>query len=149
VNRVVILIAILMVGCAAPPPKVEAPKTDPTSEAWYGQTVEELSALVREADRLFRAGKQDDAAAAITKGQPLANRLLAAPYPTLDAMKAASGLDDVYGRMLLANGNAGWARLQFQKNVTRWRAWKPATDESLRLRKQAEAAIAECDRRLK
>jgi hypothetical protein len=146
---VVSLIAVLMSACAPTPPRAaDTPKVDPTAEAWYGPAVEELAALNREAERLFREGRQDAAAASITKGQPLANRLLAAPYPTLAAMEAASDLDDLYGRMLLANGNVGWARMQFQKNAVRWRAWKPATAESLRRLKQAEASIAECDRRL-
>jgi hypothetical protein len=150
VQPFVIFLALLMAACApAPQPAAKAPPADPTKESWYGQTVDDLALINRDAERLFQAGKQDDASAAITKGQPLAARLLAAPYPTLDAMKAAADLDDLYGRMLLANGNAGWARLQFQKNVVRWRAWKPATEETTRRLKKAEASIADCDRRLK
>jgi hypothetical protein len=50
--------------------------------------------------------------------------------------------------MLLANRHYGWARLQFQKNVARWKHWMPQTKETARRLKQAESAIAECDRRL-
>jgi hypothetical protein len=75
-------------------------------------------------------------------------RLLSVQRPTLDAAEAASDLDDLYGRMLLANRHYGWARLQFQKNVARWKHWMPQTKETARRLKQAESAIAECDRRL-
>jgi hypothetical protein len=64
-------------------------------------------------------------------------------------MEAASDLDDLYARMLLANHREGWARLFYQKNVTRWKTWKPPTDETARRLKQAQAGIVECDRRLK
>lgn len=74
------------------------------------------------------------------------NRLLAVPRPTLAAMEAASDLDDLYGRMLLANRHYGWARLLFQKNLARWKNWNPQTEESGRRRKLAESRMAECDR---
>jgi hypothetical protein len=149
VKQIVILAAVVAAGCGAPPkPVVEAPKPDPVKESWYAPAVAELAGLNRDAERLLRAGKKDDAASAVTKGQEIANKLLTAPYPTLEAMEAASDTDDLYGRMLLLNGNVGWARLQFQKNVVRWKAWKPATEETLRRRKHAEEEIAECDRRL-
>jgi hypothetical protein len=63
-------------------------------------------------------------------------------------MEAASDLDDLYGRMLLANRHYGWARMFFQKNAARWRTWTPATEDTERRRKVAEARIAECDRRM-
>lgn len=63
-------------------------------------------------------------------------------------MAAASDLDELYGHMLLTNGNYGWARMMFQKNVARWRSWKPRTDETERRLKVAEAEVAECDRRM-
>lgn len=100
----------------------------------------------RQAQTLLAAGKSDEAAALITMAEPLENRLLAAPQPTLAAMEAASDRDDLYGRMLLANHNYGWARMTFQKNVVRWKNWKPQTDETVRRRQLAEAAVAECDR---
>jgi hypothetical protein len=50
--------------------------------------------------------------------------------------------------MLLANHHYGWARLQFQKNLARWRHWQPATPEATRRLQQAKSAIAECDRHL-
>ncbi len=63
-------------------------------------------------------------------------------------MEAASDLDQLYGRMLFAEQNYGWARLQFQKNVARWRNWRPPTPETARRLKLAASAIAECDRQL-
>ena len=63
-------------------------------------------------------------------------------------MEAAADLDDVYGRMLLRNGNTGWARSTFQKNVVRWKTWKPQTPETSAAWKAAVEAVAECDKRL-
>ncbi len=100
----------------------------------------------RQAQTLLAAGKSDEAAALITMAEPLENRLLAAPQPTLAAMEAASDRDDLYGRMLLANHNYGWARMTFQKNAVRWKIWKPQTAETVRRRKLAESAMDECDR---
>lgn len=140
------LAAALLTGCAPAP--ADPPKPDPAAEAWYGQTVEQLAASTREAESLLRRGKSDQAAAIITKGQPLMSRLLSAPRPTLAAMEAVSDLDDLYGRMLLANRHYGWARLLFQKNSARWKNWTPQTPETLRRRKLADAATAECDARL-
>ena len=141
---------LLLAGCApAPPPRpVEPPKPDPTTESWYGETVTRLAAMHREAAALVRKGQSDRAAAIITEGQPLLNRVLSAPRPTLAAMEAASDLDDLYGRMLLANRHYGWARLLFQKNQKRWSAWQPRTADTERRLKDAVAAIAECDGRL-
>jgi len=101
-----------------------------------------------EAVSSFESGKSDQAAALIEKGQPLVKRLLSVPQPTLEATEAASDLDDLYGRMLLANRHYGWARLLFQKNLARWKHWQPPTAESARRLKQAESAIAECDRHI-
>ena len=94
------------------------------------------------------AAMSDRAAAIITDSQPVLNRLLSVPRPTLEAMEAVSDSDDLYGRMLLANRHYGWARLAFQKNVTRWTAWRPQTPETARRLKLASAGLAECDRRL-
>jgi hypothetical protein len=102
----------------------------------------------RQAESLLERGKADEAAAIITAGEPVASRLLAVPRPTLAAMEAASDLDQLYGRMLLANRNYGWARIVFQKNLARWRNWKPQTEETARRLKLTETAIAECDRRM-
>ena len=86
---------------------------DPTTERWYGQTVDELSAMNRQANEFFKNGKGDEAAALIEKGEPLSSRLLSVPQPTLAATEAASDLDQLYGQMLLSNKNYGWARLLF------------------------------------
>jgi hypothetical protein len=136
-----------MAGCGGEPPKkVEAPAPDPTADASYGDAVAKIAGLARDAKTLLAAGKNDAAAAAITKGQPLITQVLAAPHPTLAALEAASDLDELYGRMLLANKNYGWARLVFQKNRSRWMNWRPQTDDTARRKKQAEAGISECDR---
>ncbi len=140
----VILAVAFLASCEQTP----APPRDATKEAWYRDAVEQLTAMNREADSAFAGGKADQAAALIEKGQPLVARLLAVPNPTLEATVAASDLDDLYGRMLLANRHYGWARLLFQKNLARWKHWQPQTPETARLLKRAESAIAECDRHI-
>jgi len=140
----VILAAAFLASCEHPP----APPRDATKEPWYRDAVEQLTAMNREADSAFAAGKSDQAAALIEKGQPLVARLLAVPNPTFEAAVAASDQDDLYGRMLLSNRHYGWARLLFQKNLSRWKHWQPQTPETARRLKQAESAIAECDRHI-
>jgi hypothetical protein len=140
----VILAAAFLASCEQTP----APPRDPTKEPWYRDAVERLTAMNREADSAFAAGKPDPAAALIEKGQPLVARLLAVPNPTFEAAVAASDLDNLYGRMLLSNRHYGFARLLFQKNLARWKHWQPQTPETARLLKQAESAIAECDRHI-
>ena len=139
-----LLAAAFLTACEPAP----APRRDPVLESWYKQTVDELAEMNREAVSSFESGKSDQAAALIEKGQPLMKRLLSVPQPTLEATEAASDLDDLYGRMLLANRHYGWARLLFQKNLARWRHWQPATPEAARRLQQAKSAIAECDRHL-
>ena len=139
---------VFFVGCASPPAKVEPAKPDPTQQAAYLKTVEELAALNRDTGEFLRRNRPEEAAAAITRGQPLQDRLLAAPHPTLAAMEAVSDREHYYARMLLSNHHDGWARMMFQKNASRWKAWKPQTAETARRLAEADAGIAECDRRL-
>ena len=110
--------------------------------------MEQVVALNREAESFFANGKQDEAADRIQKAQPLVSRLLAVQQPSLAAVEAASDLDDLYGRMLLSNRHYAWARLMFQKNLARWKNWTPQTPETARRLKQAESALAECDRHM-
>ena len=140
-----LLVPVVFAACGpapAPPPQAQAAHT---SERWYGQTVDELAAIDRQAKDLIKQRKSDEAAALIVKGEPLSTRLLSVPQPTLAATIAASDLDELYGRMLLSNRNYGWARLLFQKKLARWKYWRPRTPETENRQKQAESAIAECD----
>ncbi len=142
---------LLLCACGpAPPPAADRDKTrrDETKAPWYGQTLTQLAADNRDASRLLKSGKPDDAAALIQSGETLAGKLLSVPKPTLEAMEAASDLDDLYGRMLLSNRNFGWARLFFQKNQARWKNWTPATADTAARLKHAQDQIAECDRRM-
>jgi hypothetical protein len=148
VRLVIIVAAAALAGCAPSPSPNQPAKIDVTQEAWYGKAAEQLAAKNREAQSLLERGKADEAAAIITAGEAWVNRLLSVPRPTFAAMEAASDLDVLYGRMLLSNRNYGWARVMFQKNLARWKSWKPQTDQTERHRKIAEAAIAECDRRM-
>jgi hypothetical protein len=143
-----IIAAMILAGCAPAPPPIQPSQIDATREDWYGKSVDQLAAMDLQAESWLGRGKADEAAAIITAGEPIANRLIAVPRPTLAAMEAASDLDNLYGRMLLSNRNYGWARIVFQKNLARWRTWKPQTDETARRLKLTEAAIAECDRRM-
>jgi hypothetical protein len=148
--RLLLAVFVLPVlACAPTPPRAE-PKAAPnlTAESWYNPAVDELASLNREAESLLHAERFEDAATKITKGQTVQARLLEATKPTLAAMEAASDLDDLYGRMLMHNGRHGFARSVFQKNVVRWKTWKPQTADSERRWKAALQAVAECDRRL-
>jgi hypothetical protein len=139
---------LLLAGCASSPAPVESVKRDPVNEVWYRDATAQLSALDREAENLFQRGQPDDAAKRIQQGETLAARLLSVPRPTLRATEAASDLDQLYGRMLLSNRRYGWARLEFQKNLARWKHWLPETPETKRRIRLAQAAIAECDRHI-
>lgn len=142
-----LLAALLSCGGSGNAPSA-TPKADVTQERWYGETVAQLQQLTREAETAYAANDQDKAAALITQGGPLSTRLMAATRPTEPAAAAATDLDDLYGRMLLGNRHYGWARMLFQKNQARWRHWEPPTPQTQARLKKAEAAIAECDRRI-
>lgn len=143
-----LLIAALLLTACSQPPAAPRPAPDETKLPWYGKSVDELAALDRDASQAFAAGNRDQAAALIEKGEPMMNRLLAVPRPTLAATEAASDLDELYGRMLLTNRHYGWARLQFQKNLARWKHWQPQTPETARRLALAQSQIAECDTHL-
>ena len=140
--------ALLLVACGPPPAPVASTRGDPTQQLWYGEAVTQLAALDRQAESLYQSGQSDEAAALVTKGESLATRIVNVPRPTLAAMETVSDLDQLYGQMLLANRNYGWARLVFQKNRARWKTWKPETSETERRLRLANSAIAECDRHL-
>ncbi len=140
----VCVLAIGSVGCGSAPP---APH-DPTQDASYKETVAKIAQMSRDADTDFKAGKGDDAAALIERAQPLIKQVIEVNHPTLEAVEAASDIDDLYGRMLLSNHHYGWARLQFQKNLSRWKHWSPATPETERRLKQAQEEIDACDRKI-
>jgi len=144
--RLILIGAVLLTGCGSPPAAV--PEADATADASYTGTVGQLAALAREANDAFHKGKPDDAAALIEKGEPLESQVLSVNHPTLAATEAASDLDDLYGRMLLSNRHYVWAQSLFQKNLARWKYWKPQTPDTLTRMKQAEAAIAECERHI-
>lgn len=143
-----LVFVLALTSCGPKPAPAQKPKPDPTKEAWYGETTAQLTAISREAGAAFERGRKDETAALIEKGQPLVQRLLSAPHPTLEAMEAVSDLDELYGRMLLSNRRYAWARVFFQKNLTRWSLWKPQTADTLRRLEGARAAVAECDRHI-
>ena len=142
------LAAALLAACGPSAPAARSPKADPTSEAWYGEETKRLTGMDRAAEQYFQAGRSQEAAAIITSAQSLQTRLLAAPRPTFEAMEAIADLDRVYGRMLVSNGFFGEARLLFQKNVTRWRTWRPQSPETERRLTEASADVAECDKHM-
>jgi hypothetical protein len=143
-----VILAALLAACAPAPPPASPPKPDPTKQAWYGESADRLTAMAREAEAAFHQRKMDQAAAIVTRCQPLSQRLLSAPQPTLPALQAVSDVDQLYGQMLMANGHYVWARDFFQKNLIRWTNWKPRTDDAVRRLNLARSAIAECDRKI-
>lgn len=141
----ILVVVVVLAGCRPAPAPADA---DPTLEAWYGDTVQQLAGLDRDAERSLAGGDSERAAADITSGLPLEKRLISVSRPTLAATQAVSDLDRLYGRMLLGNRHVGWARLMFQKNLARWRNWTPVTADTSRRLQQAKDDIAECDRSL-
>jgi hypothetical protein len=146
--RPLLILAAVLTACSPPPPRAVHPKPDPTKEAWYGETISQLAAMSREAETLLHHNAPDQAAAVITQSQPLIQRLLSASRPTLAAMEAVSDSDQLYGQMLVGNRHYVWARVFFQKNLTRWSLWTPQTPDTVRRLKLAHAAIAECERHI-
>ncbi len=142
-----------MLACApsSPPPQPQAkeqPAPDLTVLPWYAQSTDELAAFNHRAADLLQAGQFDQASAIVTQSQPLADKLLAASRPTLAAMEAAADHDDLSGRLYIHNQRWGWARMTFQKNLIRWKAWKPQTPETAARIKAASEAVAECDKHM-
>jgi hypothetical protein len=140
--------ALVVSACSESAPTRTAAPADPTTDAWYAQTVAELSGMNHNATELIGKGKPDAAADLIVKGEELSKRLMSVRDPTFAATAAASDVDELYGKMLLSNHNYGWARLLFQKNVSRWKYRKPATPDTEARLKQAQQEIEECDRRM-
>ncbi len=136
---------VLLFGCNSAPPPSQA---DAALPSWYARTVDQLAEMDRRADRAFETGKSDDAAAIIKQAESLAARVLSVRRPTLEGAEAAADLDDLYGRMLLANRHYADAQLFFQKNRSRWKNWKPQTPDTERRLKLAESAIQECEKHL-
>jgi len=144
--RLFLILILALSACTPAPQPVVRPKPDPAKEAWYGETTAQLAGMARDAKAALQHRRTEAAAEIITRGQPLIHKLLAAPRPTLAAMQAVSDLDQLYGEMLLANRHYVWARMLFQKNLTRWTNWTPRTADTMRRLKEAHLAVAECDR---
>ncbi|HEX3748890.1 MAG TPA: hypothetical protein VHW09_33430 [Bryobacteraceae bacterium] len=143
-----LLAATLLAGCGAPLRQSQPSTTDTTSSPAYSEATQHLAGLDRAAAQYFQAGNAQEAEAIVSSALPVQTRLLAAPRPTLEAMEAVADLDRVYGKILISNGYIADARMLFQKNVTRWKTWKPQTDETARRLKEATADIAECDKHM-
>lgn len=145
-----LLFAALLAGCSpspAPPPVVRV-AVDESAQPWYRESVSQLQSINTQARQFVKLGQTDQASDLIQTGEAMIPRLLSVSHPTLAAMEAASDLDDLYGRMFLTNHHWGWARLMFQKNASRWKTWRPQTEETARRLKEAQDAIAECDRHI-
>lgn len=140
------LLLILFAGCGEPPAPPREP--DETTQPWYGQTVKRLAEMTKMAQDDFEHGRPDDAASLIQQGEPLASQLLGVLHPTYDATVAAADLDALYARMLFSNRHYEWAQFLYQKNVARWKYWRPSTPETERRMKEAQAQVEECTRRM-
>ena len=144
----VVLFAALLASCG-PSEAPRVPRADPTKESWYAPGAQQLSHLNQQASALLAAGKDNDASAIITQTEGLSQRLISVPSPTYEATQAVSDRTALYGQMLMKNKHYGWARMEFQKNVMRWKAWQPQTPETQAKLRDAEAQVAACDRQLK
>ncbi len=130
---------------SAPPAQSTQPRADPVLQPAYLQAAARLQALNREARAHFAAGRTKEAARLVNDGQPLSKQLLAASRPSLLAMEAVSDRDQLYADMLLANRHYGHARQMYQRNVARWKHWRPQTASTRQRLGDAEAAIIRCD----
>jgi hypothetical protein len=150
IGWVVLLLSLQITACSSTPTPASTPavQADPTTESWYTETIEKLSTLTAEARTHFEAGRRTEASSRIREAVPLSRKLLEIPRPNLEAMQAASDLDQLYGDMLMDTRHYGHAREFYQKNVARWRHWQPQTDDTRRRLKEATAAIARCDEQL-
>jgi hypothetical protein len=142
-RRCLLAATLFIAACGSAPPP---PGSNAALPSWYAPALDQLTTLNRQAEADFEAGRQDPAAVKIKQAQSLSARLLAVPQPSFQAVEAASDLDDLYGRMLLSNRNYGWAQMFFQKNRSRWKNFRPQTQETQRRFKQAESEIAECEK---
>lgn len=142
-----VLALTLLSACGpAPKPAADAVRPDPTGEVEYAEATQKLAKLAAEANAHYKAGRREEAGKLVTEGQPLIRQVLQPSHPTLEAMQAVSDLDQLYGEMLLENRHYGFARELLQKNVARWKHWKPETEDTRRRLKEATDAIARCDR---
>jgi hypothetical protein len=137
---------VFLPGCGAAPTAAPVAHMDETKSVAYREAVTQLAAMNREAESDYKSGKSDLAAKIMEQEKPLVSRVLSPPQPSLEAVEAASDLDNLYGTMLLHNKHYGWARVMFQGNLARWKHWRPITEDSTRRLKEAEAAIEECDK---
>ncbi len=145
---IAVVLAMVLGACSKAPAPSSAAPHNATSDPWYRTATEELIHLSRGASDAYAQGNSDKASALIEQGEPVASRLLAVPKPTLQAARAASDLDELYGKMLFKNRHYGWARLQFQKNLARWKHWQPQTPDTAARWRAAQTAIDDCDKKL-
>lgn len=141
---IAVLLAILS-SCGGEPPAAPPPP-DETKEPWYAETVTRVANATKEAQDDFEHGKPDDASSLILQAEPQASQLLAVLHPTLEATIAAADLDALYARMLFSNNHFEWAQFLYQKNVARWKYWKPQTPDTERRLKEAQAQVEACNR---
>ena len=149
-STLAVILALLFTACSPQASMPERPEEPVGTESpAYALTIQQLNDLNGKASDLLRRGDSTQAAALVKDGQPLARELLRARKPTLAAMQAVSDHDHLYGTLLLGNRHYIWARQFFQTNVTRWKNWQPATEDTVRRLGEAKAAVARCDQLLK
>lgn len=146
--RALAALAVFLILAACGPAPPAAIHEEAALPEWYPQAVAQLNELNQRANAAFANGKSDNAAALIREAQSLQARVLSVRQPTLEGAEAAADVDDLYGRMLLANRHYAWAQMFFQKNRSRWKNWTPKTPETERRFKLAGSQIAECEKGL-
>lgn len=138
--------ALLCGACSATPQPAKPLPRDLSTEAWYATATTELTELTAQAKQDFKTGKIDAASVLIQQGETVSARLMSIPRPSLAALEATSDRDELYGQMLFRNRHYGWARLQFQKNLARWKHSQPQTAASARRLAAVQLEIDQCDR---
>lgn len=142
------LLLLALCSCTPRDTPVLVPPADPMENASYREALDQLRNWNAEAAEHWRKGEKALAASALKQAQPLAKELLDARRPPQAAFEAVSDFDQLYAAVLLSNGHTVWARQIYMTNAVRWRNWKPQTEDTLRRRKEAEAGVAEADRKM-
>jgi hypothetical protein len=118
----------VMVSCAAPPPPpAQKAAVDPGDGEWYAPAITELAGLNRESGVAIAGAASPTMRRENHEGAGVVGAAAVGCAPPLEAMEAAADNENLYAGMLLANKNFGWARLSYQKNVSRWKNWRPQT----------------------
>ena len=144
-RSLIVLLFLLLSGCGSGPAPQPA---DPTTEAWYGATVQGLESLNRDAEEALAAKNPDKAATAVTSGLALEKRLLSVRKPTFAAAEAVTDLDRLYRTDAAGEPALRLGSTDVPEEPGAVEELAAGIDKTARRVQQAKDDIAECDRGL-